>query len=74
MRRLYCPTCGTPDPTTKRMSGFEKKSRMQHIKEMLLWCIPVLGDLIFVGTTITDLKKYNVAICSNCNKKWEVNI
>jgi len=72
MRRLYCPECSTPDPTVKEMRGIEKKSWKQHIKEMLLWCIPVVGSLIFVGTTVTDIKKYNVALCDSCNHKWEV--
>jgi len=70
--KLYCPNCSTPDPTVKKMCGFDRKSWKQHIAEFALWFIPVVGKLIQIGTTITDWKNYDMAICGSCNHKWDI--
>ena len=70
--KLFCPECSTTDPIVKRIAGIDRKSWKRHIAEILLSWIPLVGSLIFVGTTITDLKDYDMLICGNCNHKWDV--
>jgi hypothetical protein len=70
--KLFCPACSTSDPIVEKIHGIDKKSWKQHIAEVALWLIPVLGTFIQIGTTITDFKGYNVAICGKCKHKWDV--
>ena len=74
MMKLFCPVCGTSDPTVEKIHGIEKKSLFRHILVVVLSWIPLVGTLIFAGETVTDFKKYNVAICGNCKHKWDVKM
>ncbi|MCL2224603.1 MAG: hypothetical protein FWB96_06525 [Defluviitaleaceae bacterium] len=44
MRKLYCTVCNTPDPTIKKVRGYERKSTGRRVLEWILFLIPVLGD------------------------------
>jgi len=72
MRKSYCPVCSTPDPTVKKVHGYERKSTGRRVLEWILFLIPVLGNFFFAGEIITDSKKYPVAECNRCNHKWDV--
>jgi hypothetical protein len=72
MRKLFCPVCNAPEPEVKKVSGWDRKSKLRRVVEWILFLIPIVGDFFFAGEIITDLKKYPVAQCNKCSHQWDV--
>jgi|GEM_PF-1202696 len=67
---VKCPSCGNESIFLQTQPGVLKKGCLQHVFELMLLFIPIIGWIILAVVMYTDGKAHMGATCQKCGYHW----